>query len=156
MSETPTSGFQPADPDFESRIRDSYGKQGLMRTLGATLTHVAPGEVDIEMPYSDALSQQHGFYHAGGIAAVVDTAGGYAGATLFAAKDGVLTVEFKLNLMAPAAGEMLIAKGRVARPGKTLTVTTGEVLVVKDGVAKTCALMQQTLMRIVGRADIIG
>ncbi|MCK5779361.1 MAG: PaaI family thioesterase [Rhodospirillales bacterium] len=127
-----------------------------MSHLGAAMTRVEPGLVEIEMAFSDELSQQHGFYHAGGIASVIDTAGGYAAATLFAPDDGVLTVEFKLNLMSPADGEMLIARGEVIKPGRTLTVTKGEVFVRKDGETKLCALMQQTLMRIVGRTGIQG
>lgn len=148
--------FQVADPDFADRIRDSYTRQGLMAHLGATMTRVEAGLVEIEMPFAEVLSQQHGFFHAGGIASIVDTAGGYAAATLFGAEDGVLTVEFKLNLMSPAAGDLLIARGEVIKPGRTLTVTKGEVFVRKDGIVKTCALMQQTLMRIVGQPGIIG
>ena len=150
------AGFQAEDPEFAERVRHSFGRQGLMSHLGAAMTRVEPGLVEIEMAFSDELSQQHGFYHAGGIASVLDTAGGYAAATLFAPDDGVLTVEFKLNLMSPADGEMLIARGEVIKPGRTLTVTKGEVFVRKDGETKLCALMQQTLMRIVGRTGIQG
>lgn len=127
-----------------------------MHHLGATMTRAEAGLVEIEMPFSDVLSQQHGFFHAGGIASIIDTAGGYAAATLFGPEDGVLTVEFKLNLMSPAAGDLLIARGEVIKHGRTLTVTTGEVFVRKNGTTKTCALMQQTLMRIVGQPGIIG
>lgn len=148
--------FQVADPDFAERVRHSFGRQGLMAHLGAAMTKVEPGIVEIEMAFTDDLSQQHGFYHAGGIASVIDTAGGYAAATLFAPDDGVLTVEFKLNLMSPADGDLLIARGEVIKPGRTLTVTKGEVFVRKDGQTKLCALMQQTLMRIVGQAGIQG
>ncbi len=150
------AGFQVEDSEFAERVRHSFGRQGLMSHLGAAMTRVEPGLVEIEMAFSDELSQQHGFYHAGGIASVIDTAGGYAAATLFAPDDGVLTVEFKLNLMSPADGEMLIARGEVIKPGRTLTVTKGEVFVRKDGETKLCALMQQTLMRIVGRTGIQG
>tara|TARA_R110000787_G_scaffold186397_4_gene298046 strand:- start:15263 stop:15736 length:474 start_codon:yes stop_codon:yes gene_type:complete len=148
--------FDVRDPDFEQRVRGSFARQGLMSTLGAVMTHVSPGCVDVEMPFDEALSQQHGFFHAGGIGSIADTAGGYAAATLYGPEDGVLTVEFKLNLIAPADGDMLVARGQVVRPGRTLTVATGEVLVRKDGVLRPCALMQQTLMRIVGRNGIIG
>lgn len=127
-----------------------------MAHLGAAMTRVEPGLVEIEMPFSDELSQQHGFYHAGGIASVIDSAGGYAASTLFAADDGVLTVEFKINLMSPADGDLLIARGEVIKPGRTLTITKGEVFVRKEGETKLCALMQQTLMRIVGRSGIQG
>jgi len=148
--------FEPADEHFVQRITESYARQGLMTTMGATLAKVQPGYVEIEMPFADALSQQHGFFHAGGIASIVDTAGGYAGASLFGPNDGVLTVEFKLNLMAPADGERLIASGKVIKPGRTLTITQGEVIVEKSGKRTVCALMQQTLMRIVDRPEITG
>ncbi len=148
--------FEPADGHYVQRIQESFTRQGLMQTLGATLVQVKPGYVEIEMPFSDQLSQQHGFFHAGGIASIVDTAGGYAGASLFAADEGVLTVEFKLNLMAPADGDLLIARGTVIKPGRTLTITQGEVIVEKAGERKVCALMQQTLMRIVNRPGITG
>jgi len=148
--------FEVADPDFAERVRHSFGRQGLMTHLGAAMTRVEPGLVEIEMPFSDELTQQHGFYHAGGIASIIDTAGGFAASTLFAADDGVLTVEFKLNLMSPADGDLLIARGEVIKPGRTLTVTKGEVFVRKNGETKACALMQQTLMRIVGHSGIKG
>jgi uncharacterized protein (TIGR00369 family) len=148
--------FEVTDPDFAERVRHSFGRQGLMAHLCASMTRVEPGLVEIEMPFSDDLTQQHGFYHAGGIAAVVDTAGGFAGSTLFAADDGILTVEFKLNLLSPADGDLLIARGEVIKPGRTLTVTKGEVFVRKNGKTKVCALMQQTLMRIVGKSEIVG
>ncbi len=150
------AAFDVADPDFAERVRHSFGRQGLMTHLGAAMTRVEPGLVEIEMPFSEDLTQQHGFYHAGGVAAVVDSAGGYAGATLFAADDGVLTVEFKLNLISPADGDLLMARGEVIKPGRTLTVTKGEVFVRKNGETKLCALMQQTLMRIVGQSGIRG
>ncbi|MEQ8321295.1 MAG: PaaI family thioesterase [Rhodospirillales bacterium] len=150
------AAFDVADPDFAERVRHSFARQGLMTHLGAAMTRVEPGLVEIEMPFSEDLTQQHGFYHAGGVAAVVDSAGGYAGATLFAADDGVLTVEFKLNLISPADGDLLMARGEVIKPGRTLTVTKGEVFVRKNGETKLCALMQQTLMRIVGQSGIRG
>lgn len=148
--------FDPVDEFFADRIHKSFDRQGLMETLGATLTSVRAGQVEIEMPYKDALSQQHGFFHAGGIASIVDTAGGFAGASLFGPDDGVLTVEFKLNLMSPADGERLIAIGKVVKSGRSLTVTQGEVFIEKAGKRKLCALMQQTLMRIVNRPEITG
>lgn len=148
--------FEPADTHFAHRISESFARQGLMTTLGATLESIQPGYVEIHMPFSEALSQQHGFFHAGGIASIVDTAGGYAGASLFGPNEGILTVEFKLNLMAPADGERLIASGKVIKTGRTLTVTQGEVLIEKSGKRTVCALMQQTLMRIVDRPGVTG
>ena len=148
--------FNPKDPDFAARVRKSFAAQGIMSHIGATLTLIEPGACEIELPYSDAVSQQHGFFHGGVIGTIADSAGGYAAFGLMDAEDGILTVEYKLNLMAPADGDLLIARGRVLRPGRTLTVARAEVCVVKDGREIACAAMQQTLMRIVGRAGVSG
>ncbi|MDA0998570.1 MAG: PaaI family thioesterase [Proteobacteria bacterium] len=148
--------FKPVHDGYSDTVRSSFAKQGLMRTLGAELADIRPGFVAIRLPFNPGLTQQHGFFHAGGLASIVDSAGGYAAFSLFGDGDGVLTVEFKLNLMAPADGDYLIARGQVIRPGRTLTVTTGEVIAVKGGQGKPCALMQQTVMRIVGRDGVVG
>ncbi len=148
--------FEAKDPDFARRVAKSFANQGIMRHIGARLRLVEPGYCEIELAYSDDVSQQHGFFHGGAIGTIADSAGGYAAFSLMDADDGVLTVEYKLNLMAPADGELLIARGQVLRPGRTLTVTRAEVAVVKDGREKPCAAMQQTMMRIVGRPDVIG
>jgi len=147
--------FIARDPQFADRIRASFARQGLMKTFGAELGDVRPGFSEIRLPFDAKLTQQHGFIHAGVVSAIVDTAGGYAAFSLYEPGDGVLTVEFKINLMAPAEGDLMIARGQVIRPGKTLTVTTGEVIAIKDGEETPCALMQQTIMRIVGRPDVI-
>jgi len=146
--------FTARDPNFASKVSNSFAKQGLMNTFGAYLGNIRPGFVEVMLPYNEKLTQQHGFIHAGAISAIVDGAGGYAASTLYDAGDGVLTVEFKINLMAPAKGDMIIARGQVVRPGKTLTVTTGEVFALQDGQEIPCAIMQQTIMRIIGRGDI--
>ncbi len=148
--------FEAKDPDFAERVRKSFAAQGIMDHIGAKLTLIEPGACEIELPYSDAVSQQHGFFHGGVIGTIADSAGGYAAFGLMDAEDGILTVEYKLNLMAPADGNLLIARGRVLRPGRTLTVTRAEVGVVKDGREVACAAMQQTLMRIVGRPGVSG
>lgn len=148
------SAFQPADAGFERRVRDSFERQGAMRLIGARLGVVEPGRVDIELPYREELSQQHGFFHAGITSTIADSAGGYAGYTLFPADSSVLTVEFKINLVAPAQGEKLIATGRVKKPGRTLTICEFEVFVFRGGRSKTCALGLQTLMCMQGRADM--
>lgn len=148
--------FTAKDPNFRSRIQNSFDAQGIMGHLGARLVSVTPGACEVELPYSDAVSQQHGFFHGGVIGTIADTAGGYSAFTLMDADDGILTVEYKINMIAPASGELLIARGHVLRPGRTLTVTQAEVSVVKDGTETVCAAMQQTLMRIVGRADVSG
>jgi uncharacterized protein (TIGR00369 family) len=148
------SAFQPADSDFERRVRESFERQGAMRLIGAQLKRVEPGRVDIELPFREDLSQQHGFFHAGMTSTVADSAGGYAAYTLFPADSSVLTVEFKINLIAPAQGEKLIATGRVKKAGRTLTVCEFEVVAMRGGQGKTCALGLQTLMCMHGRADM--
>jgi uncharacterized protein (TIGR00369 family) len=148
--------FKPANPDFAQVVRASFAKQGIMGHIGAILADIQPGLVVIHLPYSDAVSQQHGFFHGGVLGTIADSAGGYAGLSLMTAGDGVLTVEYKINLVAPADGELLIARGQVIRPGRTLTATRADVLVVKAGRETLCGMMQQTLMRIVGRADVTG
>ncbi len=145
-----SAAFEPADPNYEMRVRESFARQGAMAHLGATIHSLAPGRCEIALPFRGELSQQHGYFHAGMVSAIVDSAGGYAALTLFPAGSEVLTVEFKINLIAPADGELLIAAGVVVRSGRTLTVCTGEVRSLKNGAEKTCAIMQQTLMRVAG------
>lgn len=147
---------QPANPHFEQAVRASFARQGIMAHLGAVLTRVEPGGAEIHLPYSDQVSQQHGFFHGGVVGTIADSAGGYAGYSLMAEGEGVLTVEYKLNLLAPADGECLIARGEVVRAGRTLTVARAEVWVVKAGRETLCGAMQQTLMRVVGRAGVSG
>jgi uncharacterized protein (TIGR00369 family) len=127
-----------------------------MSYLGAVLETVTPGRVEISCAYRPELSQQHGFFHAGMLSAIADTAGGYAGFTLFPADGAVLTVEFKINLMAAADGERLHAVGEVIRSGRTLTVCRLDVFVDKQGVRTHCATGLQTLMCLVGRAGVSG
>lgn len=138
--------FEPRDPAWESKVRDSFARQGVMGLIGAELAKVAPGHVEIRLPFRSDLTQQNGFFHAGVTSTIVDSAGGYAGYTLMAADTDVLTVEFKLNLLAPADGEYLIAEGQVLKPGRNLIIARGEVYAVKNGTATHCATMQQTLM----------
>lgn len=146
--------YQPQDPDFADRVRESFARQRIMDLLGARMTRVEPGEVEIELPFRPDLCQQHGFFHAGVTSTIADSAGGYAGFSLFPADASVLTVEFKVNLLAPADGELLRAAGRVIKTGRTLTVTEAEVTVVKNGSARACAHMVQTLMCLQGRPDM--
>ena len=150
------SDFTARNPDFAARVQKSFDAQGVMGHIGARLGSVRPGYCEIELPYSEAVSQQHGFFHGGIIGTIADSAAGYAAFSLMAPKDGVLTVEYKLNLMAPADGDRLFARGHVLRPGKTLTVTRAEVSVFKDGHETVCAAMQQTIMRMVGWSDVTG
>jgi len=147
------SGFKPADPDFALRVRDSFARQNAMATIGARLARVEPGWVEIELPYRDDLTQQHKFIHGGIATMIADSAGGYAGYSLFPATSSVLTVEFKISLVAPAAGERLIASGRVVKPGRTLTVCDLEVQAI-NGERRTLVLKGlQTLICLHDRAD---
>ncbi|HMA14248.1 MAG TPA: PaaI family thioesterase [Kiloniellaceae bacterium] len=146
--------YQPKDAAFAERVRASFQRQSVMALIGARLARVAPGEVEIALPFRPDLCQQHGFFHAGITSTIADSAAGYAGYSLFPADASVLTVEFKINLLAPADGELLRAVGRVVKPGRTLTVTEAEVSVVKNGAEKPCARLSQTLMCLSGRPDM--
>jgi len=145
--------FQAADPGFEARVRASFGRQGAMKLIGAVLTRVEPGIATIELPYRADLGQQHGFFHAGMTAAIADSAAGYAAFSLFPASSSVLTVEFKINLIAPADGERLVATGRVKKPGRTLTICEFEIVAHKGGKATACALGLETLICLAGKPD---
>lgn len=148
------SRLQPQDPDFDARVRASFDKQGAMHTLGATLAELAPGRAVIELPWQQALTQQHGFLHAGMVAAALDSACGYAAATLMPAEAGVLTIEYKINLLAPAQGERFRMEGLVLKPGRTITVAEGRAVALHEGREKLVATMTATLMTITGRAGI--
>ena len=138
--------FVPQDAGFEARVRASFARQKVMALIGAELTRVVPGRVEIELPFRDDLTQQHGFFHAGIVGTIADSAGGYAAYTLMAAEASVLSVEYKINLMAPADGERLVASGQVVRPGRTITVCDLEVIVIKAGERSVCARGLQTLI----------
>jgi uncharacterized protein (TIGR00369 family) len=148
-----TAVFIPADPGFEARVRGSFARQGAMALIGARMDEVAPGYCAISLVPRPELAQQHGYVHAGVVSTIVDSAGGYAGFTLFPATSSVLTVEFKVNLLAPAEGERLVAEGFVVKPGRTLAITRGEVYAERNGQRTLVALMQQTLMVMHGKAD---
>jgi uncharacterized protein (TIGR00369 family) len=145
--------FQPRNPDYEARVRDSFARQGFMNFLGAEMTVVEPGAVEIELPFRDELSQQHGFFHGGITGTLADNAAGYAAFTLFDADSAPLTVEYKLNLLAPARGERLIARGRVIKPGARLSVVRSDVVVVRDGAETGCGAALVTIMRMAGMSD---
>jgi uncharacterized protein (TIGR00369 family) len=150
------SDFQPADPNFAVRVRASFERQGFMLTLGAELTVIEPGRCEIRLPFRESLGQQHGYFHAGAMAAVADSAGGYAAYTLMGARDSVLTVEYKINLLAPGWGEEVVARARVIRPGRTLTACQVDVFAVSAGAETLCATMQQTVIRLADREDASG
>jgi len=137
--------FEPRDPEFEARVRDSFSRQAMMRSFGAELTAVRPGEVEIALPFRADLTQQHGYLHAAAVAAIADSACGYAALTLMGPGLEVLAVEFKINLLAPAEGERFVATGRVLRPGRTLTVCAADVHAEQSGSRKLVAMMQATM-----------
>lgn len=142
---------EPADPEVQARIQDSFGRQGLMAHLGARLTHVGAGRVHIVLPGRPEVTQQHGYFHAGATSAIADTAGGYAAFTLFPEDTEVLTVEYKINLLAPGRGDHLEAVGTVVRSGRTLTVCSLEVYAVDGPERALVATGQQTLIRVDAR-----
>ena len=136
------------------RIAASFAKQGLMATLGASLGTIAPGRVEIVLTPGPAVSQQHGFVHAGAVSAIADSAAGYAALSLMPPGRGVLTTEFKINLVAPAAGERIIARGEVVKAGRTLTLAQANVFAETGGHEKLVALLTATLMAIEGREGV--
>ena len=133
-------------PELDPRIAASFAKQSLMETLGARLTHTAPGEVEITAPILPGARQQQGFAHAGLTFALGDSAAGYAALSLLPPGQEVLTVEMKINLTAPAAGDHLVARGRVVKAGRRLTVVAAEVFAVAGKVEKSVAVLQGTMM----------
>jgi uncharacterized protein (TIGR00369 family) len=139
----------PADPDFAARVRASFGRQKAMALIGASLTSVTPGAVEIALPFREDLTQQKGFVHGGIIGMIADTACGYAAYSLMPADSSLVTVEYKINILAPATSSLNV-RGEVVKAGRTLTITRGEVY-AQDG--KHIATMQQTLMMLAGRPD---
>lgn len=144
MSDVP----EPSNIEFERAVRESFGRQGLMGTIGAWLVEVKPGRVVIELPYSQRISQQHGMFHGAVVGAVGDNAGGYAALTLMPASSEVLTVEYKINFIRPAQGLLLRAEGHVIKSGRTLTTTRMDVTVLGGAETGLCAVVQATMMRV--------
>jgi uncharacterized protein (TIGR00369 family) len=142
------------DPNFEQRVRDSFARQRFMATLGARIVSVVPGEVLIELPWREELAQQHGVLHAGAVASIADSACGYAALSLMPAGSGVMSVEFKVNLLAPGRGDRFLASGRVRRAGRTLTVCEGTVRVIRGAEEREVAIMTATMIRLEGRPDL--
>ena len=143
--------WQVRDPAYAERVRTSFDRQAFMVTLGARLGRVAPGEVDIELPVADALTQQHGFVHAGALASVLDSAAGYAAFTLMPAGAAVLSIEFKINMLEPARGSSIVARGRVVRAGRTISVCRADALALDEGGEKLVATLTGTMMCVEGR-----
>ncbi|HRQ57464.1 MAG TPA: PaaI family thioesterase [Azoarcus taiwanensis] len=145
--------FQPKDPDYVERVRASFARQQIMSLIGAELAVVEPGYTEIHLPHRPEITQQHGFIHGGVVGTIADSAAGYAANTLTPADTSVLTVEYKINLIAPADGERLVARGEVIKPGRTLIITRAEVFAIKNAQWTLCALMQQTIMAMQGKAE---
>jgi uncharacterized protein (TIGR00369 family) len=140
------SRFNPSDPDFERRVRQSFGEQRIMQTLGASITRVMPGETVIELDYGAHLTQQHGYLHAGVVTTIADSACGYAAYTLMPALSEVLSVEFKTNFLSPARGNRFVATGQVIKPGRTLTICKAEVVAHDDNETRLVLIMQATMI----------
>jgi uncharacterized protein (TIGR00369 family) len=145
--------FEAPDPAFAARVRASFERQRIMALIGAELSRIEPGLCEITLPFKDELCQQHGFFHGGVVGTIADSAGGYAGFSLMPKDASVLTVEYKLNLVAPADGDRLTARGRVIKPGRTLVISRADVTVHKNGRETLCATLLQTLMTMHGRKD---
>lgn len=150
------TSFEPRSQNYAARVRNSFALQGAMQTMGAQLGRIAPGAVDIELAWAQGLTQQHGFLHAGVVAAALDSACGYAGFTLMGDDAAVLTIEFKINLLAPASGERFRMEGRVIKPGRTITVCEGRAFAIDKEQEKLVATMGCTLMAVTGRDNIQG
>lgn len=136
------------DADFANRVRVSFERQQAMALIGARMPVIEPGYTEIHLPHSPEITQQHAYIHGGVVGMIAHSAAGFAASTLTSAETGVLTVEYKLNLLAPAEGQLLIAEGSVVRYGRTLIVTRAEVFAVHHGRKTVCALMQQTIMAV--------
>lgn len=145
----------PRDPAYADRVRESFARQSVMQFIGAILTRVEPGIVEIELPFRTELTQQHGYFHAGIVSTIADSAAGYAAYSMMPAGATVLSVEYKINLIAPADGERLRAIGRVVRSGRTLSVCDFRVVVYKDGVETLCAIGTETAICLMGRSDTV-
>ncbi len=146
--------FEPKDRDWEHRVRSSFARQAVMQTLGIEISDIAPGRIELAMPYARAYTQQHGFLHAGILATALDSACGYAAFSLMPPDAAVLTVEFKINLLAPAKGDRFLFRAQVLKPGRTLTVCDGHAFAAQQGSERLIASMTGTLMSVFDRAGI--
>lgn len=152
----PQPAFTPLDPAYAARVRASFGRQKAMALIGATMTRIEPGYCEIELPFRDDLTQQKGYVHGGIIGMIADSACGYAAYSLMPADSSLVTVEYKINIMAAAKGGLLVARGEVIKPGRTLSITSGEVYARQHGGSVLVAAMQQTLMMLPGTPDTPG
>ena len=145
--------FETRNPDYAARTFDSFNRQTFMHSIGAVIEKIGPGKVTVRLPARDDLFQQHGFFHGGLVGTIADNAGGYAGFTLLRPEDSILSVEYKLNIVAPAVGDEIIEIGEVVRPGRTLTVCQSEVYAVTGETRKLCAVMLGTFMAMANSPD---
>ena len=148
--------FEPKNPDFDARVRNSFDLQKVMHTLGVSIAELSPGHIVLEMMHSNALTQQHGFLHAGIVSRALDSACGYAAFSLMPANAAVLTVEFKINLLNPADGERFRFTADVVKPGSTLTICEARAYALKGQDENLVATMTGTLMALVGRTGVAG
>jgi len=148
--------FEPQDPEYEKRVRESFGRQQVMQAIGASLTRILPGTVEIVLPFRGDLTQQHGFLHAGIISTIADSACGYAAYSLMPADAAVLTIEYKVNFLSPAQGDRMVARARVTKPGRTVSVCTCDVFAVTNGRERIIATMLGTLMTVREREGLRG
>jgi uncharacterized protein (TIGR00369 family) len=147
--------FTPKDPQFTDRVQASFARQLVMNTLGASITRLEPGFVEITLPFREDLTQQHGFLHAGIVTTIVDSACGYAALSLMPPDTGVLSIEYKANFLAPARGSRFVARGRVLRAGRTVTVCSGDVMAIQDEEEVLVATMLATMLTVRDRAEVI-
>lgn len=145
--------LRPRDDCFEARVRDSFSRGAILKVFGTTMTRCEPGFVELHQPITPVTLQHHGYVHGGVISTLMDIAGGHAAQTLMGAADSVLTVEFKINMLAPGEGEALRAEGHVVRPGKRVTVCRMDLYAVKDGAETLICIGQGTYMRMEGVSD---
>ena len=153
---THTPEYEPKDPQFESRVRQSFARQLVMSTIGAELDRVEPGFVEIRLPFRQDLTQQHGFVHAGIIATVADSSCGYAAFSLMSAEAAVLSVEFKINLLRPASGVSFVARGRVLKPGHNLMACAADVFAIDAAGERLISTMLATIMVVIDRPELDG
>ena len=148
--------FEPKDPNFRERVAASFQRQAVMHTLGIEIARLEPGEIELTMPYAQRFTQQHGFVHAGIITTALDSACGYAAFSLMPADAAVLTVEFKTNLLAAAKGERFVFRGKVIKPGRTLTICDASAFAIDASAERLIATMTGTLMALFDRAGVDG
>lgn len=146
--------LKPKNENFKKLVIDSFAKQEIMKTLGASLSKVEVGECEITLPYGKHLLQQHGYLHAGVVSTIADSSAGYAAFTLSPINASVLTTEFKINLLSPASGEKFIARAKVLRAGRTLQIVTSEVFAVDNNEEKLCAFLTATIMTMIDRPEV--